>query len=62
MSPFELASIHFALDQTGDGFQWLAKAFQDRCFELICLRVDPRWQSLRGNPRYRELFGQMGLP
>src|SRR5262249_48703021 len=29
VSPFELASIHFALDQTEDGFTWLTKAFQD---------------------------------
>jgi tetratricopeptide (TPR) repeat protein len=62
VSPFELASIHFALDQNEEGFQWLAKAFQDRCFELICLRVDPRWESLRRNPRFRELFEQLGLP
>lgn len=61
VSPFELASIHFALDQTEDGFTWLTKAFQDRCFELICIRVDPRWGALRGNPRFRELFEQLGL-
>jgi len=61
VSPFELASIHFALDQTEDGFTWLTKAFQDRCFELICIRVDPRWEALRGNPRFRELFEQLGL-
>jgi hypothetical protein len=62
VSPFELASIHFALDQTEEGFQWLTKAFQDRCFELICLRVDPRWESLRRNPRFHKLFDQLGLP
>jgi len=37
VSPFELASIHFALGHADEGFQWLAKAFQDRCFELISL-------------------------
>jgi TolB-like protein/Flp pilus assembly protein TadD len=62
VSPFELASIHFALGRTDEGFQWLAKAFQDRCFELISLRVDPRWESLRGNPRFLKLFEQLGLP
>ena len=61
VSPFELAAIYFALGQTDDGFQWLAKAFQDRCFELICLRVDPRWESLRGNARFQTLFAQLGL-
>ncbi len=62
VSPFELAAIYFALGKTDEGFQWLAKAFQDRCFELICLRVDPRWQSLRGNPTFHKLFEQLGLP
>jgi TolB-like protein/Tfp pilus assembly protein PilF len=62
VSPFELAAIHFALGHTDDGFQWLARAFQDRCFELICLRVDPRWESLRGNVQFQKLFAQLGLP
>jgi len=61
VSPFELAAIHFALGQVGDGFHWLTKAFQDRCFELICLRVDPRWESLRGDPQFQTLFAQLGL-
>ena len=45
-----------------EGFEWLAKAFQDRCFELISLRVDPRWQSLKGNPQFHQLFSRLGLP
>ena len=61
VSPFELASLHFALNQTEDGFRWLAKAFEDRCFELISLKVDPRWESLRRNPRFHKLFDQLGL-
>jgi hypothetical protein len=62
VSPFELAAMHFALEQTDEGFGWLTKAFQDRCFELICLRVDPRWESLRRNSRFLKLFEQLGLP
>jgi serine/threonine-protein kinase len=62
VSPFELASLHFALGQTDEGFRLLTKAFQDRCFELICLKVDPRWESLRGNPRFHRLVEQLGLP
>jgi serine/threonine-protein kinase len=62
VSPFELASLHFALGQADQGFEWLSKAFQDRCFELISLRVDPRWQSLKGNPQFHRLFSRLGLP
>jgi TolB-like protein/Flp pilus assembly protein TadD len=61
VSPFELASLHFALGRADEGFDWLSKAFQDRCFELISLRVDPRWQSLKSNPQFHRLFSQLGL-
>ncbi|HLW77441.1 MAG TPA: tetratricopeptide repeat protein [Bryobacteraceae bacterium] len=62
VSPFELASLRFALGQADEGFVWLTKAFQDRCFEVITLRVDPRWESLRGSVRFHKLFDQLGLP
>ena len=62
VSPFELALCHFALNETDQGFDWLAKAFQDRCFELISLRVDPRWHALRRTPRFDQLISQLGLP
>ncbi|HEY1336510.1 MAG TPA: tetratricopeptide repeat protein [Bryobacteraceae bacterium] len=62
VSPFDLAAIQFALGDVDEGFRLLAKAFQDRSFELISLRVDPRWESLRTNPRFQELCGQLNLP
>jgi TolB-like protein/Tfp pilus assembly protein PilF len=62
VSPFELASIHFALNQLEQGFQWLTKAFQDRCFELVAIKVDPKFDSVASDPRLSSLFNQLGLP
>jgi serine/threonine-protein kinase len=62
VSPFEMASLHFALGESDRAFDWLTKAFQDRCFELICLKVDPRMTSLWRDPRFQNLFKQLGLP
>ena len=62
VSPFDIASLYFALGDTEEGFKWLARAFQDRCFELISIQVDPRLQSLKGNPSFHNLFNQLGLP
>ncbi len=62
VSPFELASLHFAIDQRDEGFEWLTKAFQDRCFELISLKVDPRLDSIKLDQRFIGLFSQLSLP
>ena len=61
VSPFDLASMHFALGDEETGFQWLTKAFEDRCFELLSIRVDPRFDLLRSNPRLEELARRLGL-
>ena len=61
VSPFELASMHFALGESEEGFNWLEKAFQDRCFELISLKVDPTFDSLNHDPRFTSLASQLGL-
>ena len=62
VSPFELSSIYFALNQLEQGFQWLTKAFQDRCFELAAIKVDPKFDSVANDPRFAALISQLGLP
>ena len=62
VSPFELAAIHFALGDRDTGFEWLSQAFRDRCFELVQIQVDPRFDSLRDDPRFRPLVAQLGFP
>ena len=61
ISPFELASIYFALGQPDLGFEWLKKAFKDRCFELVAIKVDPRFDSLKNNSTFMDLANQLGL-
>ena len=62
ISPFELALIYFALKRTDEGFERLTKAYQDRCFELITIRIDPRFDSVMKDPRFADLFRQLQLP
>ena len=62
ISPFEQALTYFALDRMDEGFERLTKAFQDRCFELITIKVDPRFDSVKKDPRFTSLFHQLGLP
>ncbi len=61
ISPFEVASIYFALGQTSEGFEWLKKAFKDRCFELISIKVDPQFDVLKNEPVFIDLASQLRL-
>lgn len=62
ISPFELALIYFALERTEEGFEYLTRAYQDRCFELATIKIDPRFESIHTDPRFVALTRQIGLP
>ena len=52
VSPFEFLTIHFALGDLERGFRWLTKACDDRCFELLAVKYDPRFDVLRNDSRF----------
>ena len=62
ISPFELSLIYFSLGRMDEGFCELDRAFQHRCFELITLTSDPRFDPVRKDERYRTLFRKLNLP
>ena len=43
------------------GFKWLNRAHRDRCFEMIALRFDPRFDVVRSDKRLETIARQMGL-
>jgi serine/threonine-protein kinase len=61
VSPLEFAWIQFALGETDLGFRWMQKALEDRSFDLISIKVDPRFDPLKGDPRFETIAGRMGV-
>jgi serine/threonine-protein kinase len=61
VSPFEFVPIHFALGDVGRGCHWLTRACDDRCFELLALKVDPRFEALRDEPRFTAAVRRVGV-
>jgi serine/threonine-protein kinase len=59
VSPFEFACIHFGLGKADTGIEWLRKAFEDRCFELIALNVDPRFDTWKNYSGFTELAAKL---
>jgi serine/threonine-protein kinase len=60
-SAFDLASLYLALGDRERGFKWLATAFQNRCFEVLSIKVDPRFDPFREDRGFKELVVQLRL-
>ena len=61
ISPFDTAIICTGLGDTERAFEWLEKALEDRSWWMIRLKVDPRLDRLRADPRFTSLLRRMGL-
>jgi eukaryotic-like serine/threonine-protein kinase len=61
VSPTDLAKLAIALGETDAAFQALEEARQERRGWLAYLRVDPLFDSLRADQRFRELTRVMRL-
>jgi TolB-like protein/Tfp pilus assembly protein PilF len=61
VSPFAFALIYLALGETDAGFEWMNKAFQDRWFELLFIKADPRFDPFRDDRRFISICHQVGL-
>jgi serine/threonine-protein kinase len=61
VSPLEFAWIQFGLGETDLGFRWLQKALEDRSFDLISIKVDPRFDTLKDDPRFETIVGRLGV-
>ena len=60
--PLSLALAHAAAGQTDEAFEFLEKAWRIREQWLVFLRVDPRFDPLRADPRFEEMARRIGLP
>jgi TolB-like protein/Tfp pilus assembly protein PilF len=61
VSPLDPALVHFALGELQEGFERLNQMQRYRCFDLIHLKVDPRFDALRADPRFTHFLEKAGL-
>ena len=56
-----IAIIYAGLGEKDKAFEWLEKAYQEHAFKMAWIKVEPRWESLRSDPRYPDLLSRIGL-
>jgi len=62
VSAYGIAQIYTALGDFDHAWAWLEKAFEERSFQLIWLKVDPTIDALRSDPRFQDLLRRMNFP
>lgn len=62
VSATNVALIYAGLGEKDQAFAWLDKAYEQRAFQLQWIKLDPRWDNLRPDSRFQDLFRRIGLP
>ena len=62
VDPYFMAEIHTALGERDQAFTDLENAYNQRSSWMVWLKVEPKFDSLRSDPRFQELLGRVGFP
>jgi eukaryotic-like serine/threonine-protein kinase len=61
VSPYSVAVVSIALEEFEEAFHWLQRAIEEREDAVVSLKVNPRMDPLRNDPRFNELLRGVGL-
>ena len=60
--PYHLALIHNGLGEEDQALTWLERGFEQRDAKMVFLKVEPKWNNLRNEPRFVDLMKRMNFP
>lgn len=58
---YALAQVHLALGETDEAIEDLEKAYRDREALMVFLKVEPKWDRIRNDPRFMNILERMKL-
>jgi len=61
ISSLDICIIHTALGDRAAALDWLDRAYEERADHLPYLKVNPRLDALRSEPRFQVILEKMGL-
>ena len=62
LPPYFAATFYVKLGQNDEAIKLLERAYQERDFRMIMITVSYEFDSLRSDPRFRDLVRRVGLP
>jgi hypothetical protein len=61
IAPKHIALVYTGLRLKEEMFAWLEKAYEDRDISLAFIKVEPRWDEYRSDPRFMDLMQRVGF-
>ena len=61
-SPAAIANAYFAVGRNDEGFVWLERSYQERTNNIVYLAVEPVYDGVRDDPRFKRMLQEIGLP
>ncbi len=61
VSSYSIAESYMRMDQKQKAFEWLEKAYEEHDSGLVSLAVEPMFENIRPDPRFKEILRRMKL-
>jgi TolB-like protein/Flp pilus assembly protein TadD len=59
--PYHIALLYNALGEREETFKWLERAIAVSDAKVAFLKVEPKWNNLRGDPKFQEIMKRAGF-
>ena len=61
VDPLWIAGLYAAIGARDEALDWIERAYNERSPTAPALLVDPKFNTLRSDPRYQAVLSRMGL-
>ncbi|CAN5820413.1 serine/threonine-protein kinase [soil metagenome] len=61
VSPYNIAMIYNGLGERDETLAWLERGYRQREPRMVFLKVEPKWNNLRDDPRFQDLLRRVGF-
>lgn len=62
VTPYAIAVVYSGLGEKDQAIAWLEKGYVDRHVAMAWLKIEPKFDVLRSDPRFQDLMRRIGLP
>ena len=59
--PYHLALLYNGLGEHDETLAWLERGYEQRDPKMTFLKVEPKWNNLRSDPRFQDLLRRVGF-